>query len=71
MCPDCIEELKTWKIGSRVRVTDDLGLDEPLLATIVSIYEEFSWFELRYDHTGKVSRVGFPDICDFELVPAG
>lgn len=66
-----IDKLRTWSVGSRVRVTDDLGSNGPFFATILFIEDGFTGFQLKYDHSDVPRRLAVSDIHHFDLLQPG
>lgn len=60
-----IERLKSWKVGQRVKVTDERGGDT-ICATVVDIDDNFRWFVMEWDHSGFMDRESVNDIDTFE-----
>lgn len=65
-----IDKLRTWSVGSRVRITDELGQESPLLATVLFIADCRRGFLLKYDHNGTTKWLSVTDIHHFDLHPA-
>lgn len=57
--------LKSWKVGLRVLVKDDVGSEDALCATVVSIAQDYHSFEVEWDHNGLRGRQSVTDIDAF------
>lgn len=66
MLDEKVSRLRTWVVGMRVHVSDNLGLEEPLWAHVVEIAEDLSAFLVRWDESGRLGWQAVEDIHLFE-----
>jgi hypothetical protein len=60
-----IEQLKSWIIGQRVKITEERGVDVAW-ATVVDIDSNYRWFVVEWDESGFIDRESVNDIEVFE-----